>query len=181
MAPEVHVPTDGELAPEMVARLAVLPPLNVHRFLALVPSCFEGWQDLLGGIYAAGLDPQLRETVICRVGARAGCEYELFQHRVLAEQNGITEAALDMILNSEEVQGLGEDADLLCRVADEMHGGGPLTDPTFQRFISRFDEHTAMAWLMLIGHYACVVRVLNGARVPLEDSPPLRGAGSPQG
>lgn len=181
MPDKLEVPSDDELDPAMVARLAELPPLNIQRFLALVPTCFEGWQDLLHGIYSAGLDPTARETVICRVGARAGCDYELFQHTVLAGQNGITPEELDTILHAERVEGLGEERDLLCLVADEMHGGGPMTDETYERFVSSFDPHVAVAWLILIGHYACVVRVLNGARVPLEAASPMRGAASPLG
>lgn len=57
MPDKLEVPSDDELDPAMVARLAELPPLNVHRFMAPEPTCFEGWKDLLAGIYSAGLDP----------------------------------------------------------------------------------------------------------------------------
>ncbi len=181
MPDKLEVPPDNALDPAMVARLRELPPLNIQRYLALVPTCFEGWQDLLHGIYSAGLDPTTRETVICRVGARAHCDYELLQHTTLAQQNGVTEDEIHRILHSDRVEGLGEERDLLCLVADELHGGGPMSDETYRRFNERFDPHEAMAWLILIGHYACVVRVLNGTRVPLEAASPLRGAASPLG
>lgn len=176
-----QVPTDDQLTPEMVARLGELPPLRIQRYLALVPECFEGWQALLGGLYSGDLDPRLREIVICRVGALAGCDYELFQHTTLAASSGVEEAELRCVLSADEVAGLGEDADLLCRVADELHGGGPMTDQTYGRFIERFDAHAAMKWIVLMGHYACVVRVLNGARVKPESTHELAGSSSPLG
>lgn len=177
----LHVPTDTELGREMVERLKAHPPLNIQRYLALAPESFDGWQALLGGIYAAGLDPRLRETVICRVGARASCDYELFQHQVLAGQNGVSPADLRAILHEDPVTTLDEDSRLLCRVVDELTPGGPMSDATYSEFVTRYDPHTAMRWLILIGHYACVVRVLNGARVPLEASSPLAGQASPLG
>ena len=175
------VPTDAELGAEMVEKLKTHPPLNIQRYLALAPECFDGWQSLLGGIYASGLDPRLRETVICRVGARTACAYELFQHEVLAGQNGVSAADLQAILHEDPVTSLDAEAQLLCRVVDELTAGGPMSDATYAEFVTRYDSHTAMRWLVLIGHYACVVRVLNGARVPLESSSPLAGQGSPLG
>lgn len=179
--PLIPIPTDAQLGPAMVAELAKLPALNIQRYLALVPGCFHGWNELLAGIYGSGLDPKLRETVICRVGARARCQYELHQHTVLARRNGVTDLELAAIMSEEPVSTLGDEANLLCRVADQMHDGGPLSDDTYEAFSSRFDVHEAMAWLILIGHYSCVVRVLNAARVPLEAEHLLAGESSPLG
>lgn len=86
-----------------------------------------------------------------------------------------------MILADEPVETLGDEAYLLCRVADELHSGGPLTDATCQEFTSRFDSHAAMSGLVLIGHYAFVVRVANGARIPLETRRLVAGEDSPLG
>lgn len=135
----------------------------------------------IDGLYSAGLDPRLREPVICRAGARTSCAYELFQHEVLAGQNGVSAPDLQAILHEDPVTSLDEESNLLCRVVDELTPGGPMSDTTYEEFVARYDPHTAMRWLILIGHYSCVVRVLNGARVPLESSSPLTGQGSPLG
>lgn len=181
-APTIEqVPSDEQLSPEMLRLLRELPPLRIQRYLALVPECFEGWQALLGGLYSDDLDPRLREIVICRVGTRAGCDYELFQHTTLAASSGVEEWELQEVLHAEAVRGLGDDADLLCQVADELHAGGPMTDDAYERFVGRFDVRTAMKWLILMGHYACVVRVLNGLRVQPEPTRELDGRSSPLG
>lgn len=90
----IPVPSDAEVGARMVAELAQCPALHIHRYVALVPSCFGGYAELLAGIYSMGLDPKLRETVFCRIGAKARCHYELYQHRVLAAANGVTEAEM---------------------------------------------------------------------------------------
>jgi AhpD family alkylhydroperoxidase len=180
-AVDIPVPSDEELGPEMVAALARFPALNVHRYVALSPKCFSGWQELLAGIYATGLDPRLRETVICRIGSVASCEYELFQHTALARGVGVSEPELQAIQTERPVTSLSDEANLLCQVADELHGGGPLTDATYEAFLTHRDPHEAMAWLILIGHYAAVVRVLNGARVPMESEQRLAGEATPLG
>lgn len=94
--PDIALPSDAELDPRMVAELAKHLALNIHRYLAPVPSCYPGSSELLAGIYYSGLDPRLRETVICRVG-------------------------------------------------DEMHGGGPLSDGIYDAFTTRFDSKAAMS------------------------------------
>jgi len=175
----IPVPTDEQLGPEMVSELRKHPPLNIDRYLALVPECFQPWQDMVGGLYATELDPKLREIAICRVGSVAGATYELFQHTVLAKQRGVSEMELEAILSDEPVTTLGEDANLICRVVDELADGTPLSDATFAAFSARYDARSAMTWLILIGHYACVVRVLNGARVPIEQVSPVAGREGP--
>lgn len=175
------VPSDQQLGPDMVAALAHVPNINIHRYLALAPHCYPGWNELLAGIYASGLDPKLRETAICRVGAVASCDYELFQHTSLAKGVGITDAELEAIMTERPVTSLSDEANLLCRVADEMHGGGPLTDATYEAFLADRDPHEAMAWLILLGHYACVVRVINAARIPTEREHRLAGEATPLG
>lgn len=64
---EFPVPTDDEIGPAMVTELSRFPALNIQRYLALEPECFDGWNRWLHGIYEMGLDPKLRELVICRI------------------------------------------------------------------------------------------------------------------
>jgi len=179
--PGMPVPSDDDLGPEMVVELAKYPPLNIQRFLALEPECFAGWNQWLHGMYELKLDPRLREIMILRIGARAHSEYELFQHRAVARTVGVTDAEIATILADEPVTTLSEEANLLCRVVDEMNSGGPMSDETFGEFAKRYPGRQAVQWLLVIAHWAAVVRLLNGLRVPLEGHTPLEGEASPLG
>lgn len=172
------VPTDEQLGPEMVQVLKAHPPLNIHRYVALVPECLKAYFDLLEGLYKASLDPHLRELVICRVGARAKAPYELFQHKALARARGVTEAELAAVLAPGPVTALGEEANLLCRAVDELHDAR-LSPEVFEALSARYDPRMLMTWLFLIGNYGLVVRVLNGAGVPAEPVSPLVGRHEP--
>lgn len=175
------VPGDDEIGPDMVAELGTLPPLNIQRFLALEPDCFAGWNQWLQGIYEFGLDPRLREIVILRIGVKAKSEYEVFQHKAVARAVGVTESELAVVLADEPVTTLWDEANLLCRVVDEMNSGGPMSDEAFGEFSARYSTDEAVRWLLVLAHWAAVTRLLNGLRVPLEGQSPLEGEASPLG
>ena len=178
---EFPVPIDDEIGPAMVTELSRFPALNIQRYLALEPECFDGWNRWLHGIYEMGLDPKLRELVICRIGSRAHSEYELFQHTAVARTVGVTDQELTAVLAPGPVTSLSSEANLLCRVADEMNAGGPLADDTFAEFVAAYPTREAVQWMLVVAHWAAVVRMLNGLRVPLEARTPLGGEASPLG
>ena len=177
----VPLPADNEIPAELAARLAELPSLNIIRLLTLVPECFEPWLDLVAGIYQTDFDPRLREIAICRYGARAHAPYELFQHTAMARKHGVSDADLEAILSQAPVDTLDDEANFLCKVADELEDEATLTDETRSDLFARFGRQKAMALLVTLGHYSCVCRVVNAAGIPTEDRSPLEEADSPTG
>ena len=45
---EIKLAEDGELTPDVIARLESLPPINLYRLLAIVPDALVPWADLIG-------------------------------------------------------------------------------------------------------------------------------------
>jgi alkylhydroperoxidase family enzyme len=177
----IPLPDDDDISAELVAKLSEFPQLNIIRLLALVPECLQPWMDLVAGIYRTDLDPRLREIAICRYGARTNAPYELFQHTAMARKNGVSEEELTVILGPEPVAGLDAEANLVCRVADELEAEATLSDELRAELLARFGRTDTMALLVTLGHYSCVCRVVNAAGVPTEQRSPLADADSPAG
>lgn len=178
---QVPLPKDSDIPKNILEELKNHPPLNIIRLLTLVPETFQPWLDFVAGLYKTDFDPRLREIAICRYGFKAKAPYELHQHTALAKQKGVTKKELDVILSEENVTSLDNEANFICKVVDEFEDLASLKDETFKELFKRYDIKKAMTLLITLGHYSCVVRVLNSARVPLEEESPLKNAGSPTG
>lgn len=178
---QVPLPENSQIPSKILEELQKLPPLNIIRLLALVPECFKPWLDFVSGIYKTDFDPKLREIALCRYGFKAKSPYELQQHKALAAQKGVTPAELNVILSEDKVVTLGEEINFVCRVVDEFEDLATISDDTFKELFSRYSTKKGMALLVSLGHYSCVVRVLNSARVPLEKVSPLENYTSPTG
>jgi len=181
MKNQVPLPADDQMPKDVLEELQKHPPLNIIRLLALVPECFKPWLDFVAGIYKTDFDPKLREIAICRYGYKANAPYELHQHKALAKQKGVSPAELEAILSEENVVSLDEEGNLICKVVDEFEDLATLSDETFKELFSRYGVHKGMTLLVTLGHYSCVVRVLNSARVQLEKESPLKNFKSPAG
>jgi AhpD family alkylhydroperoxidase len=78
-------------APPVREALAALPPgMGVFGMVAHAETAFRPWLALGGALLGRlQLDPALREMVILRVAALAGCEYERVQHEPIAAAMGV--------------------------------------------------------------------------------------------
>src|SRR5262245_19118663 len=103
---EVVMPADAELSLDAVETLHSLPPINIYRMLTIVPGALAPWAALVGAIYDAELPDRLREIGICRQARTARAQYELFQHRQIAQNNGVTAEELEAILGDAVVTSL---------------------------------------------------------------------------
>ena len=102
---DVPMPEDSDLPSDVVAKLHSLPPISIYRLLAIVPRSLTPWSDLVGVIYNCELPDRLREIGICRQARTARARYELFQHRQIARNNGVTQDELDTIHREPVVPG----------------------------------------------------------------------------
>ena len=85
MALEIPLPSDSELAPEVRATLASLPPLNIFRMLANAPTTLKTFVDWgLSLLFQTELDARHREIAILRVAHVTRSKYEWHQHAIIA-------------------------------------------------------------------------------------------------
>jgi alkylhydroperoxidase family enzyme len=154
-----------------------VPPIALFRtFVRNVPlaRAMHPWgRHELSRELTVGL--RAREIVIDRTCARCGCEYEWGVHVAFFAQR----AGLD----GEQVRSLthgGPDdpcwasaADrLLIRLVDELHDTSDLSDASWERLRTQFDEVHLLDLLLLCGWYHAISFTARAARVALEDGAP---------
>jgi alkylhydroperoxidase family enzyme len=176
---DVHLPEDHELPPDVLQRLKSLPPISIYRMLAIVPQFLIPWTDLTGAIYECELDSRLSEIAICRQARCARAPYELHQHRLIAHNNGVSEAELAVVLGDPVVTSLDEDANMVCQVADELEVTATLSDTTQEALFSRLGRRQATELILTLSFYCAVARFTNGTRSPIEADNPLATASKP--
>jgi alkylhydroperoxidase family enzyme len=176
---DVPLPDDGELPPDVVARLTSLPSISVYRMLGNVPRSLIPWSDLTGAVYQCELDGRLREIAICRQARTARAAYELHQHRLVARNNGVSDAELATVLGDPVVTSLDDDANLVCRAADELETTATLCDDTQDALYAAFGRRQATELIFTLSFYCAVARFTNATRTPIEDDDPLAAASNP--
>jgi len=173
-APRIALPTDEELDPEIQSTLKAMPPLNVFRMMARVPESFQPLIDFALSILIRGqFDPRKREIAVLRVAHATQAEYEWVQHVAVAKRVGVTEEEIEKIGVDGPVTGLDEEGNLLCRVADEISLRVRLSDPALAQIIERYGDQQAMELILCCSYFNMLSRLLESARVELEETPIL--------
>jgi AhpD family alkylhydroperoxidase len=175
-SPQLPLPSDDDL-PEPIARvLANLPPLNVFRAVAGLPDSFRPFLQLGGSLLGdAEFDARRRETAILRVAQVTRAKYEWVQHEQLGRATGLTDEDIAAIAVEEQVTGLDEEGNFVCRVADEISRDVRLSDEALAEAIERYGARGAASLILCVAYYNMVSRFLESARVPLEDDAHLEG------
>lgn len=148
-------------------------PLVLFRTLARHPRLSERMRGLGAAFLgkAALLPVQLRELVILRVSALCGARYEWGVHAAaFASAAGIDRA----LLASTHGTALGgfeprmDDAGLVLRLADELHGTQRVTDALFAALSARFAAEQVLELVALVGYYHLIAMLVNGLALPSE-------------
>jgi alkylhydroperoxidase family enzyme len=176
---DVPLPEDSELPPDVVAKLNSLPPISIYRLLAIVPRSVAPWSELVGAIYDCELPDRLREIGICRQARTARAPYELFQHRQIARNVGVTQDELDTIHREPVATSLDDEANLVCQVADELETSATLSDVTQDALYATLGRQQATELILTLSMYSAVARFTNATRAPVEADNPLAGAANP--
>ena len=176
---DVPMPEDSDLPSDVVAKLHSLPPINIYRLLAIVPGAVTPWADLVDAIYNCELPDRLREIGICRQARTARAGYELFQHRQIARNTGVTQDELDTIHREPVVTSLDDEANLVCQVADELETAATLSDGTQDALYATLGRRQATELILTLSMYAAVARFTNATRAPIEADNPLASAANP--
>jgi alkylhydroperoxidase family enzyme len=176
MTTKIPLPTDDELDPELREALANLPPLNVFRMIAGAPSAARPFMQLGAAVLnGAGLDPRRREIAVLRVAHATDAAYERAQHLQLARNVGVREEEIVAIDTEEPVTSLDDEANLICRVADEVSRDVRLSDQALSLVLERYGPRNAAELILLVSYYNMVSRFLESTRVEVEDEELLKG------
>ncbi len=172
MPVRIPLPRDDELSPEHREILTKVPPLHVFRMVAGTQKGLRPFLQLGAAALSSSMDARRREMAVLRVAHATGAGYERAQHERLARLAGVTEEEIAAIADEEPVASLDEEANLICRVADEVSRDVRLSDEALAHLIERYGAREASDVILLVSYYNMVSRFLESTRVELEDETP---------
>ena len=115
------------------------------------------------------LPPRKREVAVLRVAHITGCNYEWAHHILGAKMNGVTDDEIARIAVTGPVDGLDEEGNLLCRVADEITRDVSLSDDALAEILARYGVRQAMELILCCSFYNMVSRIVESTRVEVEE------------
>jgi alkylhydroperoxidase family enzyme len=165
---------DPELASTLESALAIDGrPLNIFGVLAHHPKLLKRFNLLGGYLLNKGLVPEReRELVILRVGWNARAVYEFGQHTVIGRRCGLHDDEIAALTSDPSDHGWSDDDLALIALADELAADDCVTDETWARLRSRWNDAELIELLVVAGFYRLVSGFLNSAGVQLDDGVP---------
>jgi len=146
-------------------------PINLHRQLVHNPGMARAFGVMGQHIrYGGTLDPRLRELAILQVGWTTRSPYEWSHHVKIGFDFGVTEADVRALI----ADSAGTAVELPAReravlaAARHLTTEATLTDEQFAALRPHVDEAELVELLVVIGFYACVVRVLASLEIDVE-------------
>ncbi len=175
----VPLPKDDQLPKAIRKTLDKLPPLNVYRMMANVPTSFQPWIDFAKSLLNEGKFPRrLRGIAIMRQAHTMGCDYEWHEHSYIVKAHGVTDQELAIIQKENPVVSLSEEENFLCQVADEITLNARLKDATFKQIFTRYSIELGTELITVISYFNMLGRFINSTRVQIEPGNPLEGRSS---
>jgi 4-carboxymuconolactone decarboxylase len=144
-------------------------PLGLFRTIARHDALLERFRQTGSTLLSFGrLDARDRETVIHRVCARCGAEYEWGVHAVaFAAALGLDADWLQATVNGGSDGFEPRDA-LLVALVDELHDTATVSDEVWVELAKIWNDEQLLELLALAGFYHLVSFICNGARIVLE-------------
>ena len=115
------------------------------------------------------LSPKLREIVILRVATLTGSEYEWAQHVPVALQLGVSQKQLDAISDWKNSPEFNDEERAVLQYTDEVAQKVKVTDQTFDRLKSLFNEQAIVELTITIGYYGMLARLLVPLQVEVDE------------
>lgn len=169
MANSIPLP-DIESLPPGIKETVEAIPLNVLRMMANAPASFVPFGGFARSIlFESQLDPRKREIAVLRVAKVTNALYEWTHHVAVAKQCGVTDDEIEKIRTENPVASLGEEGNLLCRVADEISLEVRLSDKALSQILDRYGVREATELILCVSYFNMVSRFLESTRVPLEN------------
>jgi alkylhydroperoxidase family enzyme len=165
----IPLPEIGSLSSEVKDVIKTFP-LNVFLMAANAPASIKGLAELARSIlFESAFDPQKREIAVLRVAHVTHALYEWTHHVELATHLGLSEQEIECIQFEDPVVSLGEEGNLLCRVADEISRDVKLSDEALGLVLARYGERLATELILCVSYFNFLSRFLESTRVELED------------
>ena len=151
------------------------PGVNLYQALAHAPRLLRAWIDFAWALREECETPRpLRELVILRTAQRSLSQYEWNQHRLMAAEAGVDEyqvAELPMWRTSPAFT----DAERAALALTDALANGHVPDQVNAALGEHFDEKARVELTLTAAFYCAVPRLLDGLRVPVEETAPKRG------
>jgi 4-carboxymuconolactone decarboxylase len=147
--------------------------LNISATLAHNTRVLKRFSQFGGTLLFRGALPvRERELVILRVGANCQSVYEFGQHTLIGRDAGITEEEITALTRRADAHPWSaEDRDLVA-LADELCADDCVSDATWARLASRWDDAALVELVVVAGFYRLVSGFLNSAGVQLDPGVP---------
>lgn len=118
----------------------------------------------------ADMEPRLREMVILRVAYLQRSDYELFHHRAIARNLGVTDAELAAIL-SDDISVLALPERALIIFASEVVTNVSPSDAALDAMRHHYSDRFLFDIVVLIGSYMLTARLAAVGGVEIEEQP----------
>ncbi len=171
----VDPPYDPELADTLQRLMGAAPdiePLRLFRTIAHHRQILDRFRQIGSTLLSKGtLAPAERETVIHRVTARAGAEYEWGVHAVaFGRPLGLTDEQVAATATGDagDPAWTGERDRLLVRLVDELHDTATVSDELWDALAREWEPPQLLELVVCAGWYRLIAQVINAARVDLE-------------
>jgi 4-carboxymuconolactone decarboxylase len=143
----------GELS--IVRLLVQNPPLYRHYF-----------QFAMHLVAASSLSPREREIVILHTCSRCKGNYDVAQHRVIAQRAGLSVADIEAALN--DGAGFSTFERTLLKGVEELVSNHRITDATYALLAERYTPQQLLDLVFTVGNYALMCMTTNTFDVQVE-------------
>ena len=121
------------------------------------------------------LPPRLSELVILITARHWSQQYEWVAHARIAEREGLRSEIIAAVADGRRPDVMMEDEATLYDFCMELLRTHGVSDTTYARLVSLFEEKGVIDTIGIIGYYSLLAMVMNTARTPLREGvpPPL--------
>jgi 4-carboxymuconolactone decarboxylase len=174
--------TESEMSPEAVAivaglRAAVgLPPgAPVPEYcLTMVkhPEIFRCQMDMGTVIFKGALPPRERELAVLRIAWLLRAPYEWGEHVDIGKRSGLTALEIEQVIAGSDAPEWDDDDAAILRAVEELLSQQAMTDATWDRLATRWNEQQLIEFPMMVGQYVATALVQNTLRMRLMKNNP---------
>jgi 4-carboxymuconolactone decarboxylase len=145
------------------------PPLNLYKMLPHAGPAAVGFLKLGGAILRdSELDPRLREVAILRVGMLSRANYEVHQHKRVANRVGLSDAKIAAIEIDADTSALDTAELQVLRFTDQLVLHVKAPDAMFHDMQAMLSSQALAELVLTIGFYMMVSRFLENYEVDIE-------------